>query len=168
MNVENAPRRVNHPPTIIVVHPRENRRKCSVEPLRANREFCFWPYPQRGSEPLDAYVRLGIGGPQLSVADAEAGLLVIDSTWRLAPRMERLYAELPVRSLPPLVSAYPRMSKKLTDPDDGLATIEAIYAAFTMLRRDTAGLLDRYHWAEAFLAQNQKVLDRFRQGDSST
>jgi pre-rRNA-processing protein TSR3 len=146
------------PPTIVVVHPRENRRKCSVEPLRARSEFRFWTFPVRGPEPTAGYVRLGIGGPLLSAADRGRGLLVLDGTWRWAARMEPFFAEFPVRSLPPWQTAYPRRSKREDDPPAGLATIEAIYAAFIALRRDPAGLLDHYRWAAPFLEVNRQLV----------
>ena len=145
---------VSCPPTIIVVHPREKRSKCSVEPLRERDGFVFWSFPNRGDELLDGYVRLGLGGPVLSETDRESGLLVLDATWRLAGRMENCYGEIPVRGLPPCRTAYPRTSRTFNDPQDGLATIEAIYVAFRILGRDTGGLLDRYHWAEEFLEAN--------------
>ncbi len=72
------------PPTIIVVHPKEKRSKCTVEPLRGREGFSFWKFPNRGTESLDGYVRLGLGGPELSADDADSGLLVLDGTWRLA------------------------------------------------------------------------------------
>lgn len=147
-----------HPPTIIVVHPRENRRKCSVEPLRSHAGFRFWTFPERGPESLDGYVRLGIGGPLLSEADQQSGLLVLDGTWRLAQRMEPSFANIPVRSIPVWHTAYPRVSKVFDDPLTGLATIEAIYAAYASLGRDTTGLLDQYHWSNQFLENNQQVL----------
>ena len=144
----------DHPPTIIVVHRRENRKKCSVEPLRERAEFIFWTYPDDGPESLDGYVRLGIGGPLLTEADSANGLLVIDATWRLAERMEKKYAHIPVRSLPNWQTAYPRVSKVFDDPSAGLATIEAIYAAYRAMGHSTEGLLDQYHWSDEFLAIN--------------
>jgi pre-rRNA-processing protein TSR3 len=142
------------PPTIIVVHPRERRSKCSVEPLRGRPGFIFWDYPQRGSESLEGYVRLGLGGELLTPADADRGLLVLDGTWKYAARMEAAYAELPVRSLGPWRTAYPRRSKLYADPLEGLATIEAIFAAYIQMGRDPSGLLDHYHWRDRFLAEN--------------
>ncbi|MEX0715303.1 MAG: hypothetical protein WD066_01885, partial [Planctomycetaceae bacterium] len=142
------------PPTIIVVHPRERRSKCSVEPLRERGGFVFWTYPERGPEPLDDYVRLGIGGPLLGPDDADRGLLILDGTWRRAAVMERDYADVPVRSLSAWRTAYPRVSKTFEDPAEGLATIEALFAAYTALGRDTRGLLDDYRWAERFLELN--------------
>ena len=144
------------PPTIIVVHPKEKRSKCSVEPLRSRDGFIFWKWPKRGSESLDGYVRLGIGGPELSPADADRGLLVLDATWKLAAKMEPDFADVPVRGLPAhWKTAYPRVSKLTEDPSDGLATVEAIYAAYIAMNRDTTGLLDEYRWRDDFLKINQ-------------
>jgi pre-rRNA-processing protein TSR3 len=139
------------PPAILVIHPREKRRKCSVEPLRGRPGFVFWTFPVRGPEPLDGYVRLGLGGPMLSESDAGAGLLILDGTWHLAGRMEGDFAALPVRSLPPVKTAYPRASKLFDDPGEGLATIEALYVAHRLLGRETDGLLDGYRWKDEFL-----------------
>lgn len=148
---------VETPPTIVVVHPKERRSKCSVAPLRGREDFIFWTYPRRGPQPLDNYVRLGIGGELISPADAERGLLVLDGTWRWAEAMEADYAQVPVRSLPRIETAYPRVSKMFDDPDGGLATVEAIYAAYRLIGRDATGLLDHYHWAKEFLSRNEHV-----------
>jgi pre-rRNA-processing protein TSR3 len=153
-----------HPPTIIVVHPKERAAKCTVAPLKGREGFVFWKYPERGSERLQNYVRLGIGGPLLSSEDAGRGLLVLDGTWKFAEKMERDFAEVPVRSLPAWKTAYPRTSKLYEDPAEGLATIEAIYAAYLHLGRDTQGLFDEYHWAEGFLAENRERLGNLKSG----
>ena len=145
------------PPTIIVVHPKERRKKCTVELLRGNPGFVFWKYPKIGAEPLDGYVQLGFNGPQLSDADAGRGLLVLDGTWRFAATMEQEFADVPVRSLPPWKTAYPRVSKMFENPADGLATIEAIYLAYKLLGRDTSMLLDEYHWADEFRRLNGEL-----------
>lgn len=129
-----------------------------MEPLRSNPDFRFWTFPERGAESLEGYVRLGIGGPLISEADEAAGLLVLDGTWRLAQRMEPFFSEIPVRSLPMWQTAYPRVSKVFEDPVVGLATIEAIYAAYVGMRRNTTGLLDQYYWADQFLQKNQHLL----------
>ncbi len=147
-----------HPPTVIVVHPKERRSKCTVEPLRGRSDFVFWTFPHRGSETLDGYVRLGLGGEPLSRGDADRGLLVLDGTWQLAGKMEADYLDIPVRSLWPWQTAYPRVSKLYTDPQAGLATIEAIFAAQVQLGRPTEGLLDRYYWKDEFLKRNARLL----------
>lgn len=147
------------PPTILVVHPRENRRKCSIEPLRGREGFEFWNFPQRGPQPLQGYVRLGLGGPQLCHEDVSRGLLLLDGSWRWAARMEADYADVPVRSLGPWLTAYPRVSKLFDDPAAGLATIEALFAALTQMGRPTQGLLDSYRWREEFLRLNADLVN---------
>ncbi len=147
-----------YPPTVIVVHPKERRSKCSVEPLRGKDDFVFWNFPKQGTEPLNGYVRLAMDGPLLSAEDAEFGLLILDGTWRYAETMEKDYLHIPTRSLPVWETAYPRISKNFEDPNAGLATIEAIFAAYYILNRNTTGLLDEYYWAEAFLEKNSQWL----------
>lgn len=151
---------VTSKPTIIVVHPRENRAKCSVEPLRGKAPYIFWTFPKRGPESIEGYVRLGIGGPFLTSSDAAHGLLLLDGTWRLAARMEKDYTALPVRSLLPWQTAYPRVSKTYDDPAAGLATIEALFAAHCQIGLTIEGLLDHYHWKDRFLEINAGLLEQ--------
>jgi pre-rRNA-processing protein TSR3 len=139
---------------VIVVHPRERRSKCSVEPLRDRDDFLFVTFPEPSPIDVSHYIRLGIGGKLLSSEDSNRGLLLLDGTWRLAARMEPFYSQLEVRSLPPILTAYPRKSAVYEDPQQGLATIEALYAALRILGRDTHDLLDQYHWKDHFLALN--------------
>jgi pre-rRNA-processing protein TSR3 len=142
------------PPTIVVRHPRENPRKCSILPLRGRPNFLFFNYPVR--EPLDltGYLRLAADGPELSAADHEAGILLLDGSWRWAAAMNRAFVSVPPRSLHGWKTAYPRVSKLGTDPEHGLASIEALYAAYSILGRPTEGLLDHYDRAAEFLRIN--------------
>jgi len=148
----------DYPPTIIVVHHKERRSKCTVAPLRGKPGFVFRKYPHAETVSLPNYVRLGLEGPVLSDDAADRGLLVLDGSWRWTEAMERDFEDVPVRSLPPWQTAYPRVSRTFNDPTAGLATIEAIYAAYTILGRDTHGLLDDYHWAAEFLKRNEEWL----------
>jgi pre-rRNA-processing protein TSR3 len=89
-------------------------------------------------------------------------LLVLDGTWRLTERMAPAFAALPVASLGAWRTAYPRTSKLFEDPAAGLATIEALFAAFRQMGRDTSGLLDAYRWRIEFLAMNAQLPERLR------
>ena len=142
------------PPTVIVRHPKENPRKCSILPLRGRPDLVFLQHPVKERPPLDGYVRLAAEGPALSAADADRGLLLLDGSWRWAGAMTRSFLDVPPRSLHGWRTAYPRVSKLGTDPDNGLASVEALYLAYHVLGRPTAGLLDHYRWAEAFLRLN--------------
>jgi pre-rRNA-processing protein TSR3 len=143
-----------YPPTVIVRHKKENPRKCSVYPLKDRAGVIFLSYPVRERLPLEGYVRLAADGPELSIADAGAGILLLDGSWRWADAMTRDFADVPPRSLHGWKTAYPRVSKLGTDPENGLASIEALYLAYHILGRPTEGLLDNYLWAEQFLALN--------------
>ena len=143
-----------HPPTVIVRHPRENTSKCSVWPLRGRADILFLPYPVPERPDLRGYLRLAADGPPLSAADAGAGILLLDGSWRRADAMTRDFADVEPRSLSGWKTAYPRVSKLGTDPENGLASIEALYIAYHLLGLPTVGLLDHYRWAEAFLESN--------------
>jgi pre-rRNA-processing protein TSR3 len=144
--------------TVIVRHPRENPRKCSILPLRDRPDVLFHLYPVRDRPLLDGYVRLAAEGPELSIADAGAGILLLDGSWRWAGPMNKEFEDIPPRSLSGWRTAYPRTSKRGTDPDNGLASVEALYAAYHILDRPTAGLLDHYRWAEEFLRLNRHFM----------
>ena len=143
--------------TKIVVHRSENRKKCSVEPLRKRKEFEFYSFPLKKNIELENYIRLGIGGTELGPEDSTRGLLILDSTWHHVKEMEMAFSHVPVRSISGWVTAYPRYSKIFDDPAAGLATIEAIYAAHLILGKNTDGILDRYYWREQFLHLNRNV-----------
>ena len=142
------------PPTLLVVHPRENRAKCSLEPLRGRADLRFHAYTPALALDLANYVRLAVDGPPLTAADAAHGLLLLDGTWRWAEPMHRRFAAVAPRSLRGIATAYPRTSKLMADPPAGLASVEALYAACRILGRDTAGLLAGYRFGAEFLARN--------------
>jgi len=144
-----------YPPTVIVRSPRENPKKCSVLPLRGRSDFAFLTYPVSSPPLLDGYVRLAAEGKELSKDDAERGLLLLDASWRWARAMEKVFSDVPARSLHGYQSAYPRKSKHGTDPENGLASIEALFVAYHILGRPTLGLLDQYRWAAEFLRINR-------------
>ena len=145
----------NYPPTVIVRHPCENP-QCFF--CRCGRpDLVFLPYPVKQRPPLDGYLRLAADGPPLTAADAASGLLLLDGSWRWAASMTRDFADVPPRSLSGWRTAYPRSSKQGTDPDNGLASVEALFVAYHVLGRPTAGLLDHYRWATEFLRLNGLV-----------
>jgi pre-rRNA-processing protein TSR3 len=146
------------PITIIVRHPRERPSKCSVYPLRDRADLHFLDFPPSEIPDISHYVRLAPEGPVLSSADAGQGLLLLDGSWRWASVMTRQFVQVPARSLQGYRTAYPRVSKLYEDPTHGLATVEALYIAHDLLGRETAGLLDHYHWREEFLRLNPSLV----------
>jgi len=143
------------PPTLIVRHPRERPQRCSILPLRGRPDLVFLAYPIRHMPDMSGYVRLDPEGEPLTPADRECGLLLLDGSWRWARVMTRQFIHIPPRSLRGYYTAYPRVSRLYSDPPEGLATVEALFLAYRILGRPTAGLLDHYHWRDEFLRRNQ-------------
>jgi pre-rRNA-processing protein TSR3 len=139
---------------MIIVHPKENRAKCSLEPLRGRIDLRFLTYSSKRSVELPGYLRLSVDGPALSMADCAMGIVLLDGAWRHAAKMQQHFSDLPPRSLTGFRTAYPRVSKLFQDPIEGLASIEALYIAYRILGRPTDGLLDCYRWREQFLRLN--------------
>jgi pre-rRNA-processing protein TSR3 len=134
-------------------------KKCSLRGLENREDFRFFTYPKDELPFLQNYVLLTMDAEELSISDAGCGLLVLDATWRYAGKMERYVTENQYfirRSLPKnWRTAYPRRQDDCPDPSQGLASIEAIFAAYSILGRNTAGLLDLYHWKSQFLELNR-------------
>lgn len=142
------------PDTVIVRSVKENPKKCSVIPLKGKPGIILLNYPFKKTLSLPNYIRLSADGPPLSIADNDKGILLLDGSWRTAGNMEKDFASIPPRSLSKYKTAYPRTSKLGTDPENGLASIEALYVAYFILNRNSTGLLDHYHWKKEFLELN--------------
>lgn len=151
-----------YPPTIIFRHRKERLQKCSLRGIETRSDMRFYTYPLSEVPAVQGYVVLALDAPVLSPEDKERGLLLLDATWRYAGEMLKRVEQIPgliYRSLPQdLRTAYPRYQTGCSDPDRGLASIEALYAAYHYLGRDPAGLLDHYYWKEQFLELNINIL----------
>lgn len=146
------------PPTVVLRHKKENLKKCSLTGLESRKDFNFFTYPKQSVPDLTGYIVLSFDGPLLTRDDAGKGLFILDGTWRYAEKMAKSVPSIESmekRSLPTgFRTAYPRRQDDCSDVERGLSSIEAIYIAYSILGYDTTGLLDRYHWKDAFLANN--------------
>ena len=140
---------------LILRDPRESTRKCSLTPLRGMPGVRFVSYERDRRVDAGKRVLLDPDGDEIAPGDRGLPLLLIDSSWRhVAELRATVDGELLPRRLPPLVTAYPRKSKTFVDPELGLASIEALYAALALLGTPRPELLARYHWADEFLSRN--------------
>lgn len=153
------------PTTLVVRHRKERLSKCSLRGLEDREDFAFFKYPQTQLPPTEGAILLALDAPPLEREEGERGLLLLDATWRYAERMYRdIRPTISVieRSIPlGACTAYPRRQEDCRDEEAGLASIEALYIAYTILGRPTKGLLDRYHWKEAFLEKNKNYLNQW-------
>jgi pre-rRNA-processing protein TSR3 len=85
--------------------------------------------------------------------------LLLDCSWRRVESLGRTVVGEPVRRrLPALQTAYPRRSRTYEDPLEGLASVEALYAALALMGHPRPELLVSYRWAEDFLRLNAELL----------
>jgi len=155
------------PPTFILRHRKENLKKCSLRGLEKRQDFVFIDYPIEPLPPLKDYILLTIDAPPLEPQQTHHGLLLLDGTWRYAEAMEKwvLQQKLPLihRSIPSeFRTAYPRCQTACAFPDQGLASIEALYVAYMIMNRDVSELLENYYWKNEFLIRNQSILDSIK------
>ena len=143
---------------LILRDPREAAKKCSLTPLRGTPGIEIVSYDS--SRRLDAGRRVFLSpeGEPISERDRGLPLLLIDCAWRKVPALlKTVDGELLPRRLPPLATAYPRKSMVFEDPHEGLASVEALYAALALLGEVHPELLAQYHWREQFLAANPSL-----------
>lgn len=136
----------------VIRHPKERRSKCSLTPLEERGDIRFLKARPGWEFDVTGFTVLALDAPELSAADAGRALLLLDSTWRLLPQLEAcLIGEGVRRTLPPVATAYPRVSKIDRDPRRGLASVEALYLARLMLGKRDDSLLAGYHWRDIFM-----------------
>lgn len=147
------------PTALIVVRRGENRAKCTIQPLRGTPGLEFLGYPLAAVPDLSRHLLLAPGAAPLTAADGGRPLLLLDANWRHAPAMRRAIGPVETRAIPAgWRTAYPRRSKTGADPDDGLATVEALFAACCVLGCRDDSLLRLYPWRDAFLGLNRALL----------
>lgn len=157
----------SHLTTIILRHRRENLKKCSLRGLETLSSFSFYTYPKDHLPEHTGYILLSLGGKELSYEDKDYGIYLIDGTWKLASKMDKTLPFHPEkRSLPKgFKTAYRRRQDDCEDPESGLASIEALYIAYVILRKDHETLLDHYHFKDEFLALNHELLQKYADRD---
>lgn len=160
---------------LVIQDYKENRAKCTVAPLEglSGVEIVRLGAPARskGKLELPPGVLLEVGAPPLVPSDAalvEGGAVVLlDATWaRVAKVLRRCAvrpgAALERRSIPRgFVTAYPRASKLYADPPQGLATVEALFAAAAVLGAPRPEFLSGYLWADEFLRRSADAVREF-------
>jgi pre-rRNA-processing protein TSR3 len=146
---------------LIIVRRGEDRAQCTIQPLRGTPGLDFLRYPLRQKLDLSRYLLLTPDATPLTPADAGRPLLLLDANWRHAAKMRKVVEPVEARSIPVgWRTAYPRRSKIHADPNAGLATVEALFAATCVLGHRDDSLLRIYPWRRSFLALNHELLER--------
>jgi len=146
---------------LILRDPRESTAKCSLTPLRGMAGVRFFTWKPERRFQVGQRVLLHPDGEEITAADSGKPLLLIDCAWRRVPiLLASCDGNLVPRRLPPFVTAYPRKSHTFVDPERGLASVEALYAALVLLGQRVEELLDGYRWRAEFLQLNPGLASR--------
>ena len=142
-------------PVTVIYHPKERWSKCSLRHLRSRVDISFLKAGSTFSFEADEFILLQPEALPLRATDFGRPLLILDCAWRLLPNLERCLVGNPLRrSLPREVkTSYPRRSKIFSDPENGLASVEALYLARKILGHHDPTVLEGYTWKEQFLKQ---------------
>lgn len=148
----------------VVMDAGETANKCTIAPLADRLDFKILRVKGEGPiGPLNAPLLLHHEGQCLSELRGRLGCVSavasIDCVWR---RLALIQARLVWTVGQPFLAripagfktVYPRVSAKNTDPDGGLATIEAIFVAAALLGNWDLSLLSRYYFGRAFIEKN--------------
>ncbi len=147
----------------VITHPRERAKKCSMRGLRGRKNFEFFKAVDGFSFDATGFTSLELGAPEISPSDASRPLLILDGTWRLLPKIKgKIFGNPVPRGLPnSLKTAYPRTSKLFKDPEGGLASAEALFAALFFMGIPDFSVLEKYPFGEEFLRLNEKIFGSF-------
>lgn len=151
---------LNDPLIAVLRDPREGPRKRSLRGLHERPDVAVHRYAPDRTWDATGRVLLTVGAPVLAAGDgtaamAPAGLVLLDCAWSRVGTLRRtLRGAVVERSLPPLRTAFPRVSRRGDDPMEGLASVEALFAAAALLWGPDPSLLDGYVYKDAFAALN--------------
>lgn len=145
----------------ILYHPRERLSKCTLRPLWGRDDLKLTTWPAVDPIPADALL-LHVDGEPVTVADRGRTVLLVDGTWRQALRMGTHLGRFERRAVLGFRTAFPRKSKLMPDPADGLASSEALYAAALSMGDPADHWLAGYYWREEFLARNRPLIERLQ------
>ncbi len=145
------------PQIVVIRHPRENLKKCSLRGLESRENFAFFKAKDGFLFDATGYILLQANAPEISEKDKDMPILLLDSTWALLPKVRNKICGKPIlRGLPSSIkTAYPRVSKSGNDPQNGLATVEALFAALSLSGQRDESILQNYVFKDTFLQLNK-------------
>jgi ribosome biogenesis protein Tsr3 len=147
---------------IIILHSHEDRKKCSLSPIRDLPQFTYFP-DTKFTLPEKALI-LHPDGPPLDHNDRDRDLVLIDATWKYHQRImnrEPVLATFEQRSIEGFTTVFPRKDRAgKSHPTNYLASIEVIIATGLILQRsEYTDVIKYYHFGEEFLSVNKIELE---------
>lgn len=147
----------------VILDSGETANKCTIAPLAYRTDFRVILGKGAGPlGPLSAPILLHHEGVCLTTLRESLGVVTgiscIDCVWRRVDGLlKRIVTPLPqcVKIPDGFKTAYPRRSYHDFDPDQGLATIEAIFIAAAIVGNWDPSLLSHYYFGRKFVELNK-------------
>lgn len=138
---------------------KENSKKCSVLPLQHKEGFTFVSRDFVDDYDFTGMTLLHPEGEPVKKLSKDEKLLVVDSNWRKArkmyKRLEQKYPNMKKISVTGFVSGYPWKKGR---PENGLCSIEALFAAFLLAGIRNESLFENYRYKDRFFELNKEVI----------
>jgi len=141
----------------------ENAKKCSVLPLRGRKDFEFISRDNFDVSDFSGLTLLHPEGKPVKKISKDEKLLLVDSNWRKArkmySRLEQKYPNMKKISISGFVSGYPWKKGR---PENGLCSIEVIFAAHLVAGIHDESLFENYRYKDKFLELNKNIMTKLQ------
>lgn len=146
---------------------KENSKKCSVLPLQNKENFTFVSRDFVDDHDFTGLTLLHPEGEPVKTLSKDEKLLIVDSNWRKARKMynrlEQKYPNMKKISIRGFVSGYPWKKGR---PENGLCSIEALFAAFMLAGIYDESLFENYRYKDKFLELNKETISSLLRKDN--
>ena len=144
---------------VIIKDYHENEKKCSVLPMRSRSDFEFINRDNFDVSDFSGLTLLHPEGEPVKKLSKDEMLLLVDSNWRKArkmySRLEQKYPNMKKVSISGFVSGYPWKKGR---PENGLCSIEVLFAAFLLAGICDKTLFESYRYKDKFLELNKEII----------
>ncbi|MFH0869286.1 MAG: hypothetical protein V1839_03600 [archaeon] len=148
---------------VVIKDYKENEKKCSVLPLRGRKDFEFISRDNFDMSDFSGLTLLHPEGEPVKKLSKDTDLLLVDSNWRKArkmyTRLEQKYPNMKKVSISGFVSGYPWKKGR---PENGLCSIEVLFAAFLLAGIYDESLFDSYRYKDKFFELNKEVIAKLK------
>ena len=149
-------------PIKIIRYSRVDRKQCSLTALEGRPDLEFHNEKAIGIADLNGCVLLHPDGIELSEADKDKSIILVDAHWKKAMKivtqLDETY-ELEKRGITGFSTAFPRTNGLNGDPVNGLRSCECLWVIKNLFGERDDSLLDDYYFREEFFERNKEKIE---------
>lgn len=148
-------------PIKIIRYSRVDKKQCSLTALEGRADLKFHNEKAIGKVDFNGCVLLHPDGVELSEADKDKSIILVDAHWKKAMKivtqLEENY-ELERRGITGFSTAFPRTKGLKGDPVNGLRSCECLWVVKKLLGERDDSLLENYYFREEFFERNKEKI----------